>query len=425
MLSNTAVRRLCLYNLFNGLAIAPACNLAFMDKLMLHMELELSFIGYVKGIMYLAPAILYFLLVPILQRLHADVKIVSNCYVIRASLPAILPILALVTSNKIILTAACIFVLSAAMTLAGFANNSLMAIYRLALPKESFNRASGWITLFTLTPAPLMGLPLAWILDQCDGAPRYWFYIVFAAIHILCTLFEIPAIKNLLQLPPLKYPPTEKHHRIPGAFWKPFRDREYSPLLGLCFLSSIIYGIGTAYLFVYLLQERNYSMALLSTISLLLCISSNMILPFAGRLTDRIGYRKLFFIFSGALMAGHILFCIFWEKAWVMIPFAILTWTGSGSIVGGILGWGLTAAGNKHIRPSLSNNYIAAYSLCTNGGFFAGALIASFLLTYSKSLGGEDVYQRYFLLTLFFPVLLFLCSALYRFSAKKRKEKTA
>lgn len=413
------VRNLCLYNLFNTLAIAPACNLAFMDKLMLHMELNVGFIGYIKGFMYLTPAILYFFMVPILRRLHADVTVTIYCYFFRASLPILLPLLALVTDHKGILTTACVFVLSAAMTLAAFANNSLMAIYRMAIPKESFNKKSGLITLCTNIPATVMGLPLAWMLDQCEGAPPHWFYIVFALIHVFCVMFEIPAIINLRRLPPLKYPQTEAHHHIRGAVWKPFLDREYLPLLGLCLLFTIVYGIGTAYLIVYLLKERSFSMSLISIIALSLGVIFNLALPFAGRLTDKIGYRRLFLILSAALMTGSILFCSFWEAVWVLIPFAILTWTGAGSIVGGILSWGLHAAGSKLSRPSLSGNYIAAFSLTYNGGLFLGATIAGLLFRLSERIGGAEIYHRYFWMTLPFPILLFLCAAVYRFTEKK------
>ena len=420
MLNNDSVKRLCLYNLFNALAIAPATNLIFMDKLMLRMELELTFIGYIKGFMYLAPAVLYFLMVPVLRRLQADVKITIYCYLARVILPVILPILALMTGNKTILTLACIFVLSGAMTLAGFANNSLMAIYRMAIPKETFNKDSGLITLCTNLPATIMGLPLAWILDLCEGAPGYWFYIVFALIHIACIFFEIPAIKNLRALPELKYP-SQKHRQIYGAALRPFLDRKYQALLGLCFLNMVVYGMGTAYLMVYLLKERKFSIALLTGIALALRVVGDFILPATGRITDRIGYSRLFFILSGAMLTGNVLFCIFWEENWVLIPFAILAWNGVGSVVGGILFWGLSAAGSKLARPALSENYIATFSLCSNGGIFAGAMLASLLMETARKMGGQDPYYTYFLMTLFFPILLFLCAAIYRYAGKGKK----
>lgn len=416
------VRNLCLYNLFNTIAIAPACNLAFMDKLMLHMDLNVGFIGYIKGFMYLTPAILYFFLVPVLRRIHADVTVTIYCYFFRASLPILLPLLAMVTDHKGVLTAACVFVLSTAMTLAAFANNSLMAIYRMAIPKENFNKKSGLITLCTFLPASVMGLPLGWILDQCDGAPGNWFYIAFALIHVFCVLFEIPAIINLRGLPPLKYPVTEAKHHIRGAVWKPFQDREYLPLLGLCFLFTMVNGIGTAYTIVYLLKERAFSMSMIALIALILSVTFNLSLPFAGRLTDRIGYRRLFFILSALLMSGNILFCVFWGTTWVLIPFAILSWTGAASIVGGVLTWGLHAAGSKLSRPSLSGNYIAAFSLTYNGGLFLGATTAGLLFRLSERLGGAEIYQHYFWMVLPFPILLFLCAGIYRFTGKTTQE---
>ena len=421
MLKDRSVRRLCLYNLFNSLAIAPAANLVFMDKLMLRMELELTFIGYIKGFMYLTPAILYFLMTPLLRRLHADIQITICCYLVRVILPVTLPVLALMTDNKTILTIACTVVLSGAMTLAGFANNSLMAIYRMAIPKENFNKDSGLITLCTNLPATLLGLPLAWILDLCEGTPKYWFYIVFASIHICCIFFEIPAIRNLRSLPPLKYPPASKSRKISAASLRPFLDRNYQALLGLCFLNAIVYGLGTAYLMVYLLNERKFSVALLTAITLALRIGGDFILPIAGRITDKLGYSRVFFTLAAAMMTGYALFCIFWKDNWVLVPFAILAWNGVGSVAGGLLFWGLNAAGSKLARPSLSENYIASFSLCSNGGIFAGAMIASFLMSTARKIGGPDVYYNYFLMTLVFPAALLVCTGLYRFSGKNRK----
>ena len=104
MALSNMVRRLCLYNLFNSLAITPACNVIFADKLMLRMEIDLDLFGMIKGFTYLIPTVLYQLAVPLLQRLKNDVGVTVWCYLLRALLPALLPIFALFTDNKSVLT---------------------------------------------------------------------------------------------------------------------------------------------------------------------------------------------------------------------------------------------------------------------------------------------------------------------------------
>ena len=422
ILGNTdAVKRLCLYNLFNALAIAPACNLTFTDKLMLHMNLALENFGYIKGIMFLVPPLLYALLVPLLNRIHADIKICINCYIVRASLPALLPVLALFTDNKSILTAACIFVLTTAMTCAVFANNSLMAIYRLSLRQEDFNRNIGLITLYVQLPSSVMALPLAWYLDLFEGAPPYHFYLAFAMMHVVCVLFEIPAVWNMLKLH-LKYP-AEPDRKPRNLFWTPYKDMKYLPILILTILNGIICGLSNAYLVLYLLEGLHLSVTVITIVTFTAGILLNTTLPFCGNFMDKIGYPRFFLLLSIGILCGYSIFCIFWGNLWIQLSLALLASGGSTSLLGGWLTWALSAAGSKLLRPDLSESYISAYSISYNGGLFLGCSLAGVLITVIKNLmeNGDQsaMFHYYFLCMLLFAFLVFCGTVIYRYYPAK------
>ena len=147
------ILRLYGYNLFTALAITVVCNFVFLDKLLLRLEIDLSRFGMIKGSMYVASAVLYMIFTPLLQRNPgtSDKLICIWAYLFRATLPALLPVIALFTDNQELLTWSAVVLLSLGMTLAAFANNSLMSLYRLVLPEEHFNRRVGMMNLLILT----------------------------------------------------------------------------------------------------------------------------------------------------------------------------------------------------------------------------------------------------------------------------------
>lgn len=420
MALSNMVRRLCLYNLFNSLAITPACNVIFADKLMLRMEIDLDLFGMIKGFTYLIPTVLYQLAVPLLQRLKNDVGVTVWCYLLRALLPALLPILALFTDNKSVLTLSCILVFSTAMTMAVFANNSLLAIYRTALPKEDFNSKSGLIALCTSMPARLLGLPLAWWLDCYETASNHTFFMIFALIHLLCLFFEIPAFRQMRGMNRKIRGKRKTAHHTRGGMLSPYFDRIFAPVLGIQVLQGILFGLIGAYLTVYLLKGAGLSLSVVTMISTGLAILLYLSLPVCGAVADRIGYQRLFFILSGVMLAGHVLFCSVWDQFWVLLLFMLIMGDGNSALVSGSLQWGLNAAASKLLRRSLSGCYIAALSVCFNGGIFAGSLLAGWLFSLALRTIDGDVYRQYFLYTLAFSVLLFLAAGIYRFYAFRR-----
>lgn len=411
------ILRLYGYNLFTALAITVVCNFVFLDKLLLRLEIDLSRFGMIKGSMYVASAVLYMIFTPLLQRNPgtSDKLICIWAYLFRATLPALLPVIALFTDNQELLTWSAVVLLSLGMTLAAFANNSLMSLYRLVLPEEHFNRRVGMMNLLISLPASLLGVLMAWILDQYDSADTRTFLIIFTIMQLICVFFEVPAMFLMKRL---ELPDTIlKHSRsLKGSLWKPWCDRAYVPILLLVLLHGFVGGAWIAYLGVYFLTVCRFDMSALVLAGLILSLLLTGSLPFSGQLTDRIGYRRMFLILSFGSFAGGVLFCCFPGNLWMLIPFAILLWDGNVSLFSGCLGYGLYAAGSKLAKSELTTCYISAFSLCRNGGIFIGSLIGS--LVYSlleHHFHGRELFTYYFWGILPLSGLLLGASLIYRF----------
>ena len=190
------ILRLYGYNFFTALAITIVANFIFLDKLLLRLEIDLSRFGVIKGSMYVASAFLYMVFTPQLQKNpgSSDKLICIWAYLFRAALPVLLPVIAMFTQHQEILTWSAVVLLSLGMTLAAFANNSLMSLYRLVLPEEHFNRRVGMMNLLISLPASLLALLMAYVLDRFEGADLYEFLIAFTVLQIICIFFEVPAM---------------------------------------------------------------------------------------------------------------------------------------------------------------------------------------------------------------------------------------
>ena len=416
------ILRLYGYNLFTALAIAVVCNFVFLDKLLLRMEIDLELFGLIKGCMFMASAFLYMAFTPLLQKNpgRSDRFICIWAYLLRALLPAFLPVIALWSDNKDLLTWSATILLSLGMTLAAFANNSLMSLYRLVLPEEHFNRRVGMMNLLISLPASLLGVLMAWILDQYESADTRTFLIVFTVLQIICVVFEIPAmiLMKRLELPEKI---LKRHPQIKGSLWKPWRDREYIPILLLVLLHGFVAGAWIAYLSVYFLTVYQIDMSVLVFAGLILSLLLTSTLPLSGQLTDRIGYRRMFLLLSFGSLIGGLLFCAFPGNLWLLIPFAILLWDGNISLFSGCLGYGLYAAGSKLAKSELTTCYISAFGLCRNGGIFIGALIGSMVygMLEPHYQDAAALYQRYFWCILPLSGLLFAASLIYRLTNRK------
>lgn len=410
--------RLYGYNFFTALAITMVANFIFVDKLLMCLPIDRARFGVIKGFMFMASALLYMAFTPFLQKNAglADKFICVWAYLFRTALPVLLTVIAFFTADQEILTWSAIILLSTGMTLAAFANNGLMSLYRLVLPTEHFNRRVGTMNLLMSLPSSLMALVMAYILDQYDGADLSEFLFVYMILQIACILFEIPAMILMKRLEIQGHVKRKSPHKIPNGFWMPWLDRTYVPIMLLVLFHGLVSGSWSAYLNVYLLDTMGLGMSILTLITLVLSLLLTATLPCSGYIADKIGYKRLFLILSSGSLVGGILFCSFPGNYWVLIPFAILLWGGSISLFSGSFGYGLFAAGSKLARNCLTTSYISAFSVCRNGGLFLGALFGSLIYgALQDKYQGSELYEKYFWCVLPFPLLLMLAALVYRF----------
>lgn len=405
-----AMRNLYLYHLFISLALTIAANFTFIDRLLLRLQIDLSSFGVIKSFMYLAPAVIYQLCLPLLQRIGRDLQVCAVCYAVRVILPLFLPFLAIYCHDRNVLTVACAILLSGGMLFAVFANNALMKIYRQVIPVKQYNYASGVMTTLMSFPSFILALPFAWLLDRFNGLADREFFLLFGTLHFFTLLFEIPAIILLLKI---KLPAAVKEISVKSSFTemlRPYRSPELRILLLQIFVHRIVCGIGMAYITVFFLQVVKVSMTALVVISMLMVVAADIMRPFNGKLLDRWGYARTFPVLSAAILLGWIGICCFWEALWFLPFFAILAWDGLGSLCGSALSLGGYAAIGKLADRSWIGSAVAAYSLSSNSGFFTGFLSSSGLYAAAEILCGKEVgsaLRCYYVMAIPLVVLLF------------------
>ena len=73
---NRQLHKIYCYNLFISCAITIVAQIAFIDRLLLRMDIDLGMFGFVKSIMFLLPAVIYQASSGFMQKLDRDVKCV-------------------------------------------------------------------------------------------------------------------------------------------------------------------------------------------------------------------------------------------------------------------------------------------------------------------------------------------------------------
>ena len=395
-----------MYNLFTGCALTIAANLTFMDKLLLRMDIDLGLFGTIKGVMYLVPAIVYQFLVIFLKRARRDVQICAASYFLRVLLPVLLPLLAMVTDNRNILTLGSIILLPLGMLFAVIANNTLMTIYRKVIPQEKFNYSIGIINMCLAMPTYLLGLPFARLLDKLEHLDNFDYFLVFAVAQLVTLAFEIPAI---LFIRKVKVPYDAAGNIEKINMLAPYRDPKLRTVMLINILHRIVNGLVAAYITVYFLEAVDFSMTTLLTIGISLGLLSTFSMPHAGKIMDRWGYGRFFIILSGVMLTGIVLFLIPGKILLILPLFALFCWDCSASPIGSWLNMGTYSASVKLANQKNLNAAVAAYSICFNGGLSAGLLLASGLFAISGWITCGTLEERlhtYFLLTLPFFLLL-------------------
>ena len=102
------------------------------------------------------------------------------------------------------------------------------------------------------------------------------------------------------------------------------------------------------------------------------------LLPAAGRLADRIGYRNMFQYTALLIAAGMLLFIVYPNK-WTLPAFALLCWDGVLSLPGNAMFLCEQAAASRFAADKNLAGYIASFNVSRGVGQFLGALASGAL----------------------------------------------
>ena len=375
----SSVKKLYWYNLLTAASLTVVAEFLFVDQLLLRIHTGLAAIGVLKALIFFLPVVSYQLAVPLLNRFGAEKQLAAFCYVLRALLPAAIPAAALLGAGEPVLRWMCMAILPAAMMLAAFANNALMIVYRRQLPPENFNRCSGIIQMCFNLPSFLLGVPVSLGFKFASGLDDRSFFLIYLAAMLGFALFQIPAVAVLLSSGRDRVPGKNDVARISWAEQlEPYRDSEYRRMLAVTLLHSVVGGVGLAYIGVFCMKIMDIPVSGAFLLRVTTACIGLLLLPYAGRLADRIGYRRIYF-WCGALMSLGVVLPAAFPHVWMLPLCALLFWDGISSPVGGALYMCEQAAASKLAPERGTAGYIAAFSVARNAGMAVGALVSGAL----------------------------------------------
>lgn len=414
-----ALHKLYLYNLLVGISLTVVTNFAFFDLLLLKLDINLAEFGLIKSIIYLLPAVIYPLCQPLLQKIGTEAEVCGISYILRVFIPLLLPAIAVFCQNRQIMTLLCLILLPLGMLFATFANNTLMILYRKVIPSAYYNLNTGIMNMLLGLPSLLLALPAAKVLDCFMDWEAEKFFLLFATLHLITFLFEIPACLLIRTIKlPLSPPVCQSMHPLKN-YLRTYKNAKLRTVILLGTLQKIIEGLIMSYLTIYFLQVARIGLTNLICITTSMGIGLYLLFPLGGKFMDKLGYSLIFTLLSGGMLLGMILFCIFWETIWILPFFAVLTWDGNCSLFGGLLRQGVYSAVGKLASPNEMSGAVATYSLCTNGGLFIGLTAASGLFYLL-----ENIYKENLSLTLklYYTATIPLLGMLFYYALKLQQQ---
>jgi len=375
----SSVKKLYWYNLLTAASLTVVAEFLFVDQLLLRIHTGVAAIGVLKALIFFLPVVSYQLAVPLLNRFRAEIPLCAFCYVLRVLLPALVPAAALMGAGDSALKWMSIAILPTAMTLAAFANNALMIVYRRQLPPETFNRCSGIMQMCLNLPGFVLGIPISLGFKFAEGLDDRSFFLIYLGSMLGCALFQLPAVAVLLSLGRDRKTAENDSGSVP---WRdqlrPYRDPEYRRMLAITLLHSVVGGAGLAYIGVFCMKIMGIPVSGAFFVRVATACLGLLLLPYAGRLADRIGYRRMY-LWSGALMILGLALLAAFPYVWILPLCALLFWDGISSPIGGALYMCEQAAASKLAPERGTAGYIAAFSVARNAGMAAGAFASGAL----------------------------------------------
>lgn len=364
-------RFLTIYQLLNAIAIAIGANWVVTDMILLHMKFDLALFGVVKSSMFLVPALAYWAAAGVLRKWNRDRLVCLWSYLGRILLPLALPIVAMATADREIRFGVSLAVFAGGYTLALFAKNSLLSLYRGALPPAEFNRNGLLLSALPGPVAMLTALPAVWLLGRIREEQ---FFPLLLIIHLLTLLPEIPAAAALLRV---RVPERPRPDSLRFQEWlMPFGDGKFRPLLVFSFLHAFWMGVPATYLVVFLLKIRDFPPFGIALIEFALSVAAVVGARLAGRLADRFGYAAVMAAGAAAITAVSILWVIYPAAALPLFLFLFCIENGNNGFVAVTLRNLEGCAAAALAAPGRINGYVAAFTLVQAVGCFIGCLFA-------------------------------------------------
>lgn len=383
-------RRLAEFQALNAVAIALGANWVITDMILLRMNFDLSRFGVIKSSMFLLPALAYWAAAGLLRKLNCDRLVCLWCYFARAVLPLAMPAAALLTDDGRILFAVCLIVFSGGYTFALFANNSLLAIYKSALPAAEFNRRGAILAALPGPVSALTALGGAWLLDGLDGDG---FFRLLLILQLATLTADLPAMSAVYRVC-IPERPRREPVRF-GAWLRPFRNARFRPLLGFGFLHALWTGLLSTYLVVFLLKIKNFPPFWIILLELGLSLAAAAGASRAGRLADRYGYAATMAAGSAVIALASFGWALMPASALFLTLFLFLVYNGNNGFLSltlrnleGNASSGLAESGG-------ANHYVAAFTLEQSLGGFSGCLLAGGLFAVMPG-EGEGRFRNYF-----------------------------
>ena len=413
--NGSAVYLLYWYNLLVSCSLTMVGSVLFIDSMLLRMKIDISFFGTIKLFACLLPAVLYTLLSSQLSKLKNYTFWCGGFTFLRVACAGVLPFLWMIIDNKNHLAVAVSVFLSISTLAAVFGNNMLTVIYRQVIPEKTYNYNLSVMTLMLGLPLQLLALPMAGVLDICRNWSDMSFMLLFGFLQLAGVLFEVPAVilLNKVKLPERRG--STKKHFSWQQLLMPIKDRQYRWLMLMSALRCALNCMAVTYIIVYFLEVAKMSMMMLSVIMTSLSLCANLLLPFSGKIIDRLGYGRVFVWLSGAMLAGALLFCIFWRQIWILPIFAVLCWDAGGGIIACILGVSCVIACGRLADKAWVDQAISISSLFNNIASAVGYSLAAIIYKLVLVEGNLDATLHYFywmlvpVYILIFVVSIFFC----------------
>ena len=375
----SSVKKLYWYNLLTAASLTVVAEFLFVDQLLLRIQTPVAVIGVLKALIFFLPVVSYQLAVPLLNRTRIEAPLCAYFYVLRVLLPALVPAAALFGAGNLTLQWMSIVILTVAMMLATFANNALMIIYRRELPPERFNRDVGMIQMCFYLPCLVLGIPVSLIFRRAAALDDRSFFVIYLTAMLICALFQLPAFAVMHSLGGKCEPREANKTNETGMDWlRPYRDPRYRKTLIVTCLHALVSGVGIAYIGVFCLKIMGLPVSRAFIMRTAALIVGMALMPHVGRLTDRIGYSRMY-LWAGGLLSLGLALPVFFPHPWMLPLCALLFWDGVNSPVGMALQMCEQAAASKLAPSRDTAGYIAAFNVARCTGIGAGALLSGVL----------------------------------------------